>query len=282
MIKYVAEKINQLKGVARVDCHNGVICPVITGVNPELREEVLDICRRAMLPVKVQYQLEDGALVTHDQLVEFHLPLVSYSNAVINNLGVRGPLEPDRNWYQPIQVDGALGEPKMAPPDEVVNAKDGAEKLKRLRANTRGRPVVGWKLGDRVVRKGDTLKAIDHCPLQWTMGRVINVRPGMTAKVTELSSRRPIAYADLGEYSGVEIPVHMLGKMFDLVTNNGKIETTEREGEVLQKTAPEFYQLFGIKDIRQPDLVQLEDEEEEDLLLPPSKDPLKKKFKKKK
>lgn len=296
MITYVARKILALEGVDTVGItDNGTIVTTLVGVDRHLREEIIDICKRAMMPASVVYKLENGQVVTEAQLDEhgtFALPLISYSNNMysadqIDKLGVRGPIEPDTRWYARVDVPGQLGDTPEAPADEIA-APDGGQKLKRLRSKGRGRPVVGWKFGDKTVRKGSNLKALDHCSMQWTMGRILNVKPGTVAHVTELSTRRPVAFADIGEYTGVEIPVHMLGKMFDLVTDHGSGTTPKASLEskgsisaILKKEAPSLHELLGLGSVCEDDNLQLDhcgcdaekDDEEEDLLLPPKKDP---------
>jgi len=43
--------------------------------------------------------------------------------------------------------------------------------------------------------------------------------------VTELATKRPIAFLSLGEYEGVELPLHMLGTAFE-VLSTGKPKAT--------------------------------------------------------
>jgi hypothetical protein len=197
ILDFVAQKIARLRGVAEATVANDGAINVITanGIDRRLREEALDIGKRAMVPVRVFYRMPDGAVIGESKLQK---------------------KEGIEDYYTPIYVRGFAGAEQEAPPEEVAAEPKGAEKLKRIRAATRGRPVVGWKLGDKAIRRGTEIQFKKGCSLAWTMGRSLNVKEGAKGKIVDLSTKRPIAYLSVGGFEGVELPVHMLGTIFDV------------------------------------------------------------------
>lgn len=276
-VDHVARKVARVPGVEQsFVCRDGAVDAIIEGgYNRRLREHLLDIGRRAMIPVRVFYRMEDGRAIGE---------------------GVE-------DYYTPIKVPGFAGEPK-APPKPADVAGDayphpysnhsksdrdgyGQLKLQRLRASTRGRPVVGWKYGDHTVKKGCKVKFKKHACLQGMGGRSVNVRPGMMAKVHGLSSRRPIAFLSMGGHKSVELPVHAVGHVYDVMVDATLESTQYSEAPMSSKLTPELQRLvmtvgFGrrpddvdtkknsahFRGPTQPDLIGYTSSPEEDMLSP--------------
>ena len=217
-LEHVCDKISRLSKVESAEVTDiGTIKVIIHGMDRSLREDILNIGKNAMLAIQVFYKMPDGNVVGEQN-------------------------EWVGDYYKPLHVPGFAGSPKEAPPDEVASKPDGAQKLKRIRAKTRGRPVVGWRLGDNELRVGTKVKFSREAALQWSLGRTLTVRPGATAEVSELSSRRPIAFIKIGgDYSDVELPIHMMGQVFQAVMP-AKMESVDE----VKKTKPksEFNRLM--------------------------------------
>lgn len=248
---YVRDKISHLSGIESAEIGKmGEINVVIgAGVNRELRQEVLDIGSNSMLAVRVFYRMPDGRVIGESQL------------------------EGIEDYYKPVHVPGFLGEPVEAPPEEVAAEPKGALKLRRIRSKTRGRPVVGWKLGDREIRRGTDVKFKSATALQWTMGRTLNVKPGATAKVTGLATSQPMMYLNIGGYEGVECPIHAVDHVFDIESKaKGKKESIDSS---IGYRMPELMRLIntvGMGSIEPPDSEEYEETYEEpsgDMLAPP-------------
>lgn len=194
------------------------------GIDRALREDVLEVGRRAMLPVHVFYRMDDGEVVGEN---------IQQSEWV-------------GDYYKSIHVPGFGGSAGStqsdAPPEEVAVEPKGALKLRRVRATTRGRPVVAWRLGQDEVRIGTKLKFNKEAALQWSMDRTLNVRPGATAQVTQLSSRRPIVFVKIGDsYDDIELPVHMMGHVF---TTQKSTKESMAEAKVKIRISPDFDRLM--------------------------------------
>lgn len=215
LLGYVAERLRRMKGVAEATVvDDGCINVVLSkGIDRRLRQEALDVGKRAMVPVRVFYRMPDGRTIGEGQLTR----------------------EAIEDYYTPIYVNGFAGCAPEAPADEVAGEKDGALKLKRIRSASRGRPVVGWRYGDKTVRRGSEIEFKQGCSLAWTMGRSMNVRKGAVGRITDLSTKRPVAYIALGDYEGIELPVHMLGTVFDISgSKDQKVESKKKP----EKKAP--------------------------------------------
>lgn len=210
-LNFVARKIAAISGVEFSQVSdNGVIEVVIAGINRHLREDVLEIAQRAMMPIMVGYRAPDGNVIGEKQAKN----------------------EWVEDYYKSIHVPGFATDTSEAPPEEVAAEPQGAQKLHRIRAKTRGRPVVAWRVGDDEIRAGSTIKFTKEACLQWTMGRTLTVKPGAKAKVSQLSSRRPIVFIQIGDYDGVELPVHTLGHLF----SQDKPEKAKKKEESRQFT----------------------------------------------
>jgi hypothetical protein len=122
-------------------------------------------------------------------------------------------------FYEPVKVPGFFGTDSGAPPEKVVKDVAGSQLLTRVRASTRGKPVIAWRYDDMEVKRGSIIKFKKETSLQWTMGRMLSVKPGSMATVDELSSRRPIAFIRIGEFDNVELPIHMMSHFFDIMPN---------------------------------------------------------------
>lgn len=198
----------------------GTIKVVIAGgINRSIREDVLEIGKRAMLPIQVFYRMPDGEVVGEGQ----------------------GPQnEWIQDYYKTVVLPNFVGTPSDAPPEQVAAEPKGALKLRRVRSKKRGRPVVAWRLGDDELRVGTRIKFNKEAALQWSMNRTLNVRPGATATVNELSTRRPVAFIRIGgEYDNIELPIHMMGHLFNLDSGPKLKESTEGKRKDSSLT-PEF------------------------------------------
>ena len=283
-IEHVAKKLARVPGVEQsFVCRDGAVDAIIAGgYNRRLREHLLNIGMRAMVPVRVFYRMEDGRAIGESQAIQEGL----------------------NDYYTPIKVAGFAGDPKAPPkpaevagdaysnPDAIKATKDrdgyGQLKLQRLRANTRGRPVVGWKYGDHTVRKGSKVKFKKHACLQCGSGNTVDVRPGAVAKVASLSSRRPIAFLKIGRQNGVELPIHAVGHVYDVMLDATLESNQYSEAPMSSKLTPELKRLvmtvgFGrrpgdvdtkknsahFRGPTQPDLIGYQSVPEEDMLGPP-------------
>lgn len=225
-LEYVRNRIARMARVESAEITDiGAIKVVLSGgIDRALREDVLEVARRAMLPVHVFYRMPDGKVVGEE---------VAKTEWV-------------GDYYKDLNVPGFGGSansaPSSAPPEEVAAEPKGALKLRRVRAGTRGRPVVAWRLGQDELRVGTKVKFSKEAALQWSMGRTLNVRPGATAEVVQLASRRPIVFVKIGDhYNDVELPVHMLGHIF---TTEKKLKESVDEAK-RKKISPEFDRLMN-------------------------------------
>lgn len=231
-LEYVAKKIARIEGVelTSVDKHGSVLAVLEGGYNRELRSRVLDVGRRAMIPVRVFYRMPDGAAIGEDSV----------------------RMEDVDDYYQRVTIAGFAGEPKKAPPDEVAGDgyahisvaknkeerdKEGQLRLRRIRSKGRGRPVVGWRYGEADIRPGTGVKFKKPCSLLWTSGRVLNVAAGATGRVTKVSSRRAIAHVTIGGRDGVELPIHAVGHVYDVMTSSDADEAGHID-EAVKKRYP--------------------------------------------
>lgn len=291
-VDHVARKIARTQGVEQsFVCRDGAIDAIIEGgYNRELRSHLLEIGMRSMVPVRVFYRMPDGRAIGESEAEEMG--------------------EAVEDFYTTIKVAGFAGEPAQAPPDEVAgdaygdkdvskNKQDrdkwGQLKLQRIRAGSRGRPVVGWQYGDNIIRKGSKIKFKKHACLQWKDGKTFNAKPGMKGKVHALSSRRALVYLSLGGHEKIELPVHAVGHVYDVMVDP-KLESAQySETELTTALPTELKRLvmaigFGrppgendtkkntahFKGPAQPDLhgyAGVEEDPEEDMLNPPSSKP---------
>jgi hypothetical protein len=219
-VQHVLDKISNLAGVLSADVGKiGEINVTLNGRNRDLREDILEIGKRAMLPIRVFYKLSDGTSIG----------------------------EALEDYYKPLHVPGALGDTSLAPPEEVAAEPKGALKLKRLRGPGRGRPVVGWRYGEDEIRKGTNIKFKNDASLQWTMGRVLNVKPGASGKIIDLSTNKPMAYIQVGGYDSVELPIHSIGHIFDVQKKEKvKTESNEYVDNELGYKVPELRRLINV------------------------------------
>lgn len=208
-VDHVAKKIARLPGVeASFIGRDGAIDAVLETVNDQpLREHVIQVGARAMVPVRVFYRTPDGDII-----------------------GAK--TEAIEDFYTTIHVAGFAGSEPSAPPDKIAgdaqgDQKVGAEKetrddagqlkLARIRSTSRGREVVGWRYGTKALRSGDKVKFKEACVLQWTAGRTVKVPVGMTGKVSKVASKSPMAYLSMGGHDGIELPVHAIGHVYDVM-----------------------------------------------------------------
>ena len=230
---HIKKKIESLKGVESVDVgeEGGLDVILEGGVNQPLRESVLDIGRRSMIPVRVAYRMSSGRVFEESK-------------------GSKTEWVDD--YYSKIKVPGFLGEPREADPEEIASDPKGALKLLRVRSKTRGRPVVAWRHGDQELRAGTVIKFSRESCLQWTSGRTMTVKPGSIAKVSELSSRRPVAFIVIGDYDQIELPVHMLGHAYnvDKKTTESKEEEPKRSSRTM--LSKEFKRIMNVVGLGNP------------------------------
>jgi len=211
-VDHVAKKIARLPGVeASFIGRDGAIDAVLEkAYDRPLREHVIKIGMNAMVPVRVYYRMPDGDIVGEEKT------------------------EAIEDFYTTIHVAGFAGSEPSAPPEKIAgdaqgtvdvgkekDTRDDAGQLKlvRLRAKTRGREVVGWRYGDKTLRAGDKIKFKQACVLQWTMGRTVRVSAGMMGKVSSVSSKSPMGYLSIGGHDGIELPVHAIGHVFDVMVD---------------------------------------------------------------
>lgn len=255
IVDFIAKKIARIEGVelSCVTKDGGVDVILEGGYQRELRAHVLDIGMRSMVPVRVFYRMPDGRAIGED--------------AALDEFEVNGYVdEAIEDYYTRIRVAGFADDPAKAPPDEVagdvygnvsvkkdVEARDKAGQLKlcRIRGKTRGRPVVGWKYGDNTLRQGSKVKFKRDACLHWTLGRTMSVKAGSQATVHALASKQPLAYLSMGEYDQIELPVHAVGHVYDVMVDpkfesgalsesNGKARTIDN---TLGYLAPEVKRL---------------------------------------
>jgi len=214
-VGHVAKKIAALPGVAASYIgRDGAIDAVLEkAFDRPLRQHVIEMGMRAMIPVRVFYKMPDGHIVGE-----------SRPGKKIESL---------EDFYTNIHVAGFAGEKPDADPQKIAGdaygdkvSKDpgtrddeGQLKLVRIRANTRGRQVVGWRYGDKTLRLGDKVKFKQGCALNWTMGRTVRVAPGMTGSVAQMSSKSPVAYLSMGGHDAIELPVHAIGHVYDVMVD---------------------------------------------------------------
>ena len=223
-VEHVARKIARTPGVeASYIGKDGAVDAVLeTAFDRVTRQRVLDIGKRALVPVRVFYNMPDGETIGEAEI---------------------GKFESLEDYYTQVHVDGFAGSEPKAPPNDVagdaygtkdvkqnVDARDssGQLKLSRIRSTTRGRPVIGWKYGSSALRVGDKVKFKKACCLQMAMGKTINISAGSTASVSQMSSRRPIAYLSLGGSDKVELPIHAVGHVYDVMVDP-RLESVQQE-----------------------------------------------------
>jgi len=224
-IEHVAKKIARTPGVeASYIGKDGAVDAVLeTAFDRTTRQHVLDIGRRALVPVRVFYRMPDDEVIGESEIRKY---------------------ESLDDYYTHIHVAGFADDVPKAPADDVggdaygtkdvrlsVDARDssGQLKLSRIRATTRGRPVIGWKHGDSSLRVGDKIKFKKSCCLQMSQGKTVNVAAGATAGVSQMSSRRPVAYLSLGGNEKVELPIHAAGHVYDVMVDP-RLESIQSEG----------------------------------------------------
>jgi hypothetical protein len=212
VVDHVAKKIARLSGVeASYIGRDGAIDAVLeTAFDRPLRQHVIQMGMRAMIPVRVFYRMPDGNIVGENKT------------------------EGIEDFYTNIHVAGFAGSDPSAPPEEIggdvygdrdvgkdLGSRDdvGQLKLVRIRSETRGRKVVGWRYGKDTVRIGDKVKFKEPCVLQWTMGRTVRVSPGMSGKISQVASGSPMAYLSIGGHDGIELPVHAVGHVYDVMVD---------------------------------------------------------------
>lgn len=213
-VDHVAKKIARLPGVeASYIGRDGAIDVVLEkAFDRPLREHAIQIGMRAMIPVRVFYRMPDGNIVGEAKAGH--------------------KIEAIEDFYTNIHVAGFAGSVPSAPPEEIAgdaqgDKKVGVEKdtrddsgqlkLARIRSTSRGREVVGWRYGNKALRSGDKVKFKEACVLQWTSGRTVKVPVGMTGKVSKVASKSPMAYLSMGGHDGIELPVHAIGHVYDVM-----------------------------------------------------------------
>jgi len=214
-VGHVARKIAAMPGVeASYIGRDGAIDAVLEkAFDRPLRQHVIEVGMRALVPVRVFYRMPDGNIVGE-----------SRPGKKIESL---------EDFYTNIHVAGFAGEKPDADPQKIAGdaygdkvGKDpgtrddvGQLKLVRIRSSTRGRPVVGWRYGKDTLRVGDKVKFKQPCVLNWTMGRTVRVAPGMTGSISQMSSKSPVAYLSMGGHDAIELPVHAIGHVYDVMVD---------------------------------------------------------------
>lgn len=252
----VAGRIRRLEGIESVEVDKVGTIVVITntgGIDRQLRQEALALGMNAMVPVRVFYRMPDGKTIGEDDFCTesyscrrcdeaatmklvcsrgFAPVCNEHEGFVRKSLLMQGyhlhsvvSLEAIEDYYTRVYVNNFAGDKVEAPPEEVSIDPEGAKKLQRIRGNGRGRPIVAWKYGDMEIRCGSTVKFKSDTCLNWKGGKTMNVRKGSVGHVYELSTKSPLAYIQIGEYSGVQLPIHAIGHLFDVMVSEAKEET---------------------------------------------------------
>lgn len=214
-VDHVAKKIARLPGVeGSYIGRDGAIDAVLeTAFDRPLRQHVIQMGMRAMIPVRVFYRMPDGNIV--------------------GEMKEGRKAEAIEDFYTTIHVAGFAGSDPSAPPEEIAGdaygdkvgkEKDdrdnlGQLKLVRIRSASRGRQVLGWRYGKSTVRIGDKVKFKEPCVLQWTMGRTVKVGAGMMGSVSQMSSKSPMAFLSMGGHDGIELPIHAVGHVYDVMVD---------------------------------------------------------------
>lgn len=324
----VAGRIRKLEGIESVTVDKvGTIIAVVNtgGINRRLRQEALALGKNAMVPVRVFYRMPDGKVIgeadfsdetyrcrycpedatkkivcsrgfapvcdEHEDKAKKTLLMQGYHvEAVIS-------LEAIEDYYTRVYVKGFAGDKLDAPPEDVAGSPnpEGAKKLQRVRGSSRGRPVVAWKYGDMELRSGSTVKFKSDTCLNWKGGQTMNVKKGSIGHVYELSTKNPIAYLQIGEYSGVQLPIHAIGHLFDVMVSETKEEvpkppslgyqrlmnTIGFSSELPQHDTPKNHPTRDRRRTRRVGSHQssggttseAKDADDEDFILPPDEDP---------
>ena len=292
-VGHVARKIAAIPGVeASYIGRDGAIDAVLEkAYDRPLRQHVIEVGMRALVPVRVFYRMPDGNIVGE-----------SRPGKKIESL---------EDFYTNIHVAGFAGEKPDADPQKIAGDAygdkvgkdpgtrddDGQLKLVRIRSSTRGRPVVGWRYGKDTLRVGDKVKFKQPCVLNWTMGRTVRVAPGMTGSISQMSSKSPVAYLSMGGHDAIELPVHAIGHVYDVMVDP-RLESKQAPSHVSAVTGlpPAIHRLvmavgFGrdpdygetpsdspkFKGAKTPDLTKYssplntsKEDEKEDMMVPPS------------
>jgi len=325
ILGHVSGRIRKLEGIESCGPDkSGTIVAVANtgGIDRRLRQEVLALGMNAMMPVRVFYRMPDGRLIGEEDFSNekyncrhcsesatkkiicsrgFAPTCDEHEETITRSLSVQGyhvesvvNLEAIEDYYTRIYVNNFAGDKVEAPPEEVALEPEGAKKLQRVRGGSRGRPVVAWKYGDMEIRCGSTVKFKSDTCLNWKSGQTMNIKKGCVGHVYELSSKNPIAYLQVGEFSGVQLPIHAIGHLFDVMVS-------ERKEEVPKKGTLDYQRLintigFGHDELPQHDTAnnhptrdrrrtkrvgahqssgvttnEGRDKDEEDFLLPPDK-----------
>lgn len=214
-VDHVAKRIARLPGVeASFIARDGAISAVLEqAFDRLLRERIIQMGMRSMIPVRVFYRMPDGNIV--------------------GEMKEGRKAEAIEDFYTTIHVAGFAGSDPSAPPEEIAGdaygdkvgkEKDdrdnlGQLKLVRIRSASRGRQVLGWRYGKSTVRIGDKVKFKEPCVLQWTMGRTVKVGAGMMGAVSQMSSKSPMAFLSIGGHDGIELPIHAVGHVYDVMVD---------------------------------------------------------------
>lgn len=212
--EHVAKKIARLPGVeASFIARDGAISAVLEqAFDRPLRERIIQMGMRAMIPVRVFYRMPDGNIV--------------------GEMKEGRKAEAIEDFYTTIHVAGFAGSEPSAPPDKIAGDAQGDQKvgkekddrdelgqlkLVRIRSASRGRQVLGWRYGKNAVRVGDKVKFKEPCVLQWSMGRTVKIGAGMMGSVSQMSSKSPMAFLSIGGHDGIELPIHAVGHVYDVM-----------------------------------------------------------------
>lgn len=291
-VEHVAKKIARVPGVeASYIGWDGAVDAVLeTAFDRSTRQHVLDIGKRALVPVRVFYRMPDGETIGESDILKNESLEDFYTRIRVAGFADDGPNA------TPSEIAGDAYGDKDVKRNVDARDKSGQLKLTRIRATTRGRPVIGWEYGGDSLKVGDRVKFKKACCLQWTMGRTVSIRPGMTGRVSQMSSRRPIAFLDLGNGEKVELPIHAAGHVYDVMVDP-RLESKqaglhERKGTRPGRSAltPQMKRLVmtvgfgrtpGIDDTptnsahfkgpTQPDLTGYSSSSEEDMIAPKGK-----------
>ena len=255
---YVAKRIQSLEGIESTSvskCGTVVAIANTGGIDRDLRQEALALGKNAMVPVRVFYKMPDGRVIGEEEFSGEKYRCRECNEAATKKLVcsrgfaptcdqheanlketllMRGyhieevvNLEAIEDFYTRVYVNGFAGDKVEAPPEEVAVEPEGAKRLQRIRSNGPGNPVVAWKFGDVECRCGSTVKFKKGTTLNWTDGKTMNVKKGAIGHVYEMSSKHPLGYLQIGQYSGVQLPMHAIGHLFDVMVSEAKEKLPE-------------------------------------------------------
>lgn len=249
VVGHVAKKIATTPGVeASFIARDGAVDVVLEkAFDRPLREHVIRMGMRAMVPVRVFYRMPDGDIVGENKGGKNEAIEDFYTNVHVAGFAGSEPTAPAD------KIAGDAYGDKIEKPDDKDRDDFGQLKLTRIRSGSRGRPVIGWQYGKDSLKVGDRVKFKNACVLQWTMGRTVRVSPGMTGMVSQVSSRSPMVYMAMNGADGIELPVHAIGHVYDVMLSPAMEDATPIAIRISRSSLPpELSRLVGAIGLSMP------------------------------